>query len=70
MIGRKFNCKLHADDLNKIGFDITVKNDRNALIKLATGKLEVWAAAWTTGIDPDLYQIYHKDSKATSTKNC
>lgn len=58
-----------ADDLNKIGFDITVKNDRNALIKLATGKLEVWAAAWTTGIDPDLYQIYHKDSKATSTKN-
>lgn len=58
-----------AEFLNDIGFDITVKNDRQALIKLATGKLAVWAAAWSTGIDPDLYQIYHKDSKASNTKN-
>ena len=58
-----------AEQLNNIGFDITVKNDSRALIKLATGKLDVWAAAWTTGIDPDMYQVYHKDSKAASTKN-
>ncbi len=58
-----------AEQLNAIGFDITVKNDRNALISLATGNLAVWAAAWSTGIDPDMYQIYHKDSKASSTKN-
>ncbi len=58
-----------AAQLNRIGFNITVKNDRNALVKLATGKLEVWAAAWSTGIDPDMYQIYHKDSNASSTKN-
>lgn len=58
-----------AEFLNDIGFDITVKNDRQALIKLASGNLAVWAAAWSTGIDPDLYQIYHKDSKASSTRN-
>ncbi|MDE6667898.1 MAG: hypothetical protein K2K38_06090 [Clostridia bacterium] len=58
-----------AEQLNAIGFDITVKKDSQALIKLAAGKLEVWAAAWSTGIDPDMYQIYHKDSTASSTKN-
>lgn len=58
-----------ATQLNGLGFDITVKNDRNALVSLATGKLAVWAAAWSTGIDPDMYQIYHKDSKASSTRN-
>jgi peptide/nickel transport system substrate-binding protein len=31
--------------------------------------LEVWAAAWSSPIDPDMYQVYHKDSKATSVKN-
>ena len=57
------------DTLNGLGFDITVKTDRNALISLATGQLWVWAAAWTSGIDPDMYQVYHKDSNATSVKN-
>ncbi len=58
-----------ANQLNPLGFDITVKNDINALVSLATGKLAVWAAAWSTGIDPDMYQIYHKDSNASSTRN-
>ena len=58
-----------ANLLNPLGFDITVKNDINALVSLATGKLAVWAAAWSTGIDPDMYQIYHKDSTASSTRN-
>lgn len=55
--------------LNQNGFDITVGTDVSALKKLSTGNLEVWAAAWTSTIDPDMYQIYHKDSKTTNTKN-
>ncbi len=55
--------------LNAHGFDITVGTDVQALKKLATGGLEVWAAAWTSTIDPDMYQIYHKDSKTTNVKN-
>lgn len=55
--------------LNAHGFDITVGTDVQALKKLSTGGLEVWAAAWTSTIDPDMYQIYHKDSQTTNVKN-
>lgn len=58
-----------AEVLNKVGFDITVTNDTNALKKLSTGNLEVWAAAWGSTIDPDMYQVYHIDSTATSVLN-
>ena len=53
--------------LNELGWDITVSADTQALTKLSTGSLEVWAAAWGSAIDPDLYQVYHKNSSATST---
>lgn len=57
----------HASEiLNNIGFSINVKNDSRALSKLAAGELTVWAAAWGSTIDPDMYQVYHKDSTATS----
>ena len=56
-----------AELLNKLGWDVTVEPDTQALTKLATGSLEVWAAAWGSTIDPDLYQVYHKNSTATST---
>ena len=56
-----------ADMLNKLGWDVSVEPDTQALTKLATGSLEVWAAAWGSTIDPDLYQVYHKNSTATST---
>lgn len=55
--------------LNKCGFKITVQRDITALRKLTEGKLTVWAAAWSSTIDPDMYQVYHKDSTATSIKN-
>ncbi len=55
--------------LNACGFKITVRTDPQALIKLASGELQVWAAAWQSSIDPDMYQVYHKDSTATSVKN-
>ena len=53
--------------LNELGWDVTVEPDTQALTKLATGSLEIWAAAWGSTIDPDLYQVYHKNSTATST---
>ncbi len=55
--------------LDKSGFSINVKTDKDALKKLNSGALTVWAAAWGATIDPDMYQVYHKDSKATSVTN-
>ncbi len=55
--------------LNGIGFDIAVETRSDALTQLNTGGLTVWAAAWSSTIDPDMYQVYHKDSLAGSTVN-
>ena len=64
-----YNVFNHAMELlNDLGWQVTVRADSSALTKLATGSLEVWAAAWGSTIDPDMYQVYHKDSSATSTK--
>ncbi len=52
--------------LNECGWDVEVVADSNALTKLSTGSLSVWAAAWGSTVDPDLYQVYHKNSTATS----
>ena len=60
----------HAGEfLNEVGFQINVTTDANALKKLSTGDLTVWAAAWGSTIDPDMYQVYHIDSNASSTLN-
>ena len=65
-----FNAFFKASEfLNEINFEITVATDANALKKLASGELAIWAAAWSSTIDPDMYQVYHKDSTATSTLN-
>ncbi len=65
-----YRAMVHAAEiLNKYGFAVTVTTDANALSKLSTGSLTVWAAAWGATIDPDMYQVYHKDSTATSTLN-
>ena len=55
--------------LNKNGWEVEVIPDARALYKLASGSLAVWAAAWSASLDPDMYQVYHKDSKATSVNN-
>ncbi len=52
--------------LEECGWHITISPDVNALTKLSTGSLAVWAAAWGSTIDPDMYQVYHKNSTATS----
>ncbi len=69
-----FQALWHAYELldggtNRLGFKIEVKTDTYGLNKLSTGDLTVWAAAWSSTIDPDMYQVYHKDSTATSTLN-
>ncbi len=53
--------------LNDMGWEVEVVCDTQALTKINTGSLEVWAAAWSSALDPDMYQVYHKDSTATST---
>ena len=53
--------------LNSMGWQVEVVCDTQALTKINTGSLEVWAAAWSSALDPDMYQVYHKDSTATST---
>ncbi len=58
--------KQAAEILNDLGWTVEVKADSQALTKLSTGSLEVWAAAWGSTIDPDMYQVYHKNSNATS----
>ena len=58
--------QLAADLLNECGWDVQVIADSQALTKLSTGSLAVWAAAWGSSIDPDMYQVYHKNSTASS----
>lgn len=54
--------------LNECGWDVEVVADSQALTKLSTGSLAVWAAAWGTTVDPDMYQVYHKNSNASSVR--
>ncbi len=56
-----------ANLLNELGWEVEVVCDTQALTKINTGSLQVWAAAWSSALDPDMYQVYHKDSSATST---
>ena len=60
--------QMAAKLLNECGWDITVIADSQALTKISTGSLTVWAAAWGTTVDPDMYQVYHMNSTASSTK--
>lgn len=65
-----YNAMLQGSNLlNSIGMQTNVTTDSQALKKLTTGDLTVWAAAWGSTIDPDMYQVYHKDSNATSVNN-
>ncbi|HBF14978.1 MAG TPA: hypothetical protein DDW30_04720 [Clostridiales bacterium] len=58
-----------AKILNSIGMEVKVVTSQTALADLSTGKLSIWAAAWSSTIDPDMYQVYHMDSQASSTLN-
>lgn len=58
-----------AEILNSVGMEVKVVTSQTALSDLSTGKLAIWAAAWSSTVDPDMYQIYHMDSQASSTSN-
>ena len=55
--------------LESIGISANVVTNARALYLLASGGLEIWAAAWSSSVDPDLYQVYHSESQATSVLN-
>lgn len=55
--------------LETCGFEVSVETRADALQRLVSGDLAVWAAAWSSSIDPDPYQIYSINSNASSTKN-
>ncbi|MCI8499097.1 MAG: hypothetical protein HFE28_00595 [Clostridia bacterium] len=57
-----------AKVLNDQGWQININPDSRALTLLASGSLTVWCAAWSATIDPDMYQVYHMESKASSVK--
>ena len=58
-----------AKILNKCGMEVKVVTSQTALSDLSSGKLSIWAAAWSSTVDPDMYQVYHIDSQASSTSN-
>ncbi len=58
-----------AKILNSAGMEVKVVTSQTALSDLSSGKLSIWAAAWSSTIDPDMYQVYHMDSQASSTLN-
>lgn len=58
-----------AEILNRVGFEVKVVTSQTALSDLSASKLAIWAAAWSSTVDPDMYQIYHIDSQASSTSN-
>ena len=58
-----------AEILNKAGMEVKVVTSQTALSDLSSGKLSIWAAAWSSTVDPDMYQVYHMDSQASSTSN-
>ena len=53
--------------LNDNGWQISINPNSRALTELSTGSLAVWCAAWSSTIDPDMFQVYHMESKATNT---
>jgi len=56
--------------LNANGWCITLRHDSRLLSNLATGSApHVWAAAWSSGIDPNPFQLFHHQSTAASVRN-
>ncbi len=53
--------------LNDNGWQISINPNSRALTELSTGSLAIWCAAWSSTIDPDMFQVYHMESKATNT---
>jgi peptide/nickel transport system substrate-binding protein len=60
---------MFKDTMDSIGLTIALNDpaDSNVLWdKLDAGTQELWAAAWGSTIDPDMYQIYHSSNETKS----
>ena len=54
-------ARLAAEALASIGFEFTVtdlKNSSELWERMYANEIELWAAAWGSAVDPDMYQIY------------
>lgn len=60
-----------ADAFKKIGFTLSVNDLANAsdlYQSYQTGVAEMWCAAWQSGADPDMYQLYHSQGSTNYYK--
>lgn len=60
-----------SEAMKTIGFDLVINDlsDTSALwTALEGGTAEIWCAAWSTTIDPDMYQVYHSKGGSTHYK--
>ncbi len=63
-------CTLASDALKEIGMDLVVTdiaNSADLFAQMTAGTAELFTAAWSATVDPDMYQIYH--SQGTSNYN-
>jgi len=59
-----------AEILNALGQQVAVKGLANGMQLLQAGnQLGMWAASWSSSLDPDMTQVYHKDSKSSTMQN-
>ena len=66
-----FTMFLHAAALlNQNGWNVTVRPNAATLRELVAGRgRPVWAAAWSSGVDPDMYALWHPNSTAAAMRN-
>lgn len=60
-----------SEAMKTIGFDLKINDltDTSVLWSaLEGGTAEIWCAAWSTTIDPDMFQIYHTEGGSTHYK--
>ncbi len=53
------------EQLEKIGLTLNIydpSNSQELWDALESGSCNMWAAAWSAGIDPDMYQVYHSSN--------
>lgn len=63
-------CNLASEALKEIGMELVITDiasSADLFAQMTAGTAELFAAAWSATVDPDMYQIYH--SEGTSNYN-
>ena len=55
-----------ADLLQELGFTARVETDLQLIANVNAGTVAIYALAWSSTPDPDMYQVYHYASQANS----